>query len=65
MVETLSVFLNREPLGFVTLEGKDDRYGLDYSPSWLEDQGYAISPHLKPGGLPIRESEALSFQSPS
>lgn len=48
-METLSVFLNREPLGFVTLAGKNDRYGLDYAPSWLEDQGYAISPHLKPG----------------
>lgn len=49
MVEPLSVFLNREPLGFVTLEGKDDRYGLDYAPTWLKGQGYAISPHLKPG----------------
>ena len=49
MVETLSVFLNREPLGFITLEGKNDRYGLDYAPSWLEGQGYAISPHLRPG----------------
>lgn len=49
MVETLSVFLNREPLGLVTLEGKGDRYGLAYAQSWLEGQGYAISPHLKPG----------------
>jgi serine/threonine-protein kinase HipA len=49
MVETLSVFLNREPLGLVTLEGKGDRYGLAYAQSWLEGRGYAISPHLKPG----------------
>jgi serine/threonine-protein kinase HipA len=49
MAETLSVFLNREPLGWVTLEGKDDRYGLEYAQSWLEGRGYAISPHLKPG----------------
>jgi serine/threonine-protein kinase HipA len=49
MAETLSVFLNLEPLGRVTLEGKGDRYELEYAPSWLEGQGYAISPHLKPG----------------
>lgn len=49
MAEILSVFLNREPLGMVTLAGKGDRYGLEYAPSWLEGQGYAISPHLKPG----------------
>lgn len=49
MAEMLSVFLNREPLGMVILEGKGDRYGLEYAPSWLEGQGYAISPHLKPG----------------
>jgi serine/threonine-protein kinase HipA len=49
MAETLSVFLNREPLGSITLDGKDDRYGLEYAPSWLEGPGYAISPHLKPG----------------
>lgn len=49
MVENLSVFLNRKPLGMVTLEGTGDRYGLAYAQSWLEDQGYAISPHLKPG----------------
>ena len=44
MVETLSVFLNREPLGLVTLEGKGDRYGLAYAQSWLEGGGYAIWP---------------------
>lgn len=49
MAEILSVFLNREPLGLVNLEGKGDHYGLAYAQSWLESQGYAISPHLKPG----------------
>jgi len=49
MPQALSVFLNREPLGWVTLEGKGDRYGLEYARSWLEGQGYAISPHLQPG----------------
>lgn len=47
MAETLSVFLNREPLGVITFEGKDDRYGLEYAPTWLEGPGYPISPHLK------------------
>lgn len=49
MAAVLSVFLNREPLGLATLEGQDDRYGLEYAASWLKGQGYAISPHLKPG----------------
>ncbi len=57
MQEALSVFLNREPLGVITLAGKDDRYGLEYVPSWLEEgPGYPISPHLKPGAC---ESEAV------
>lgn len=50
MTQTLAVFLNRAPLGRLTLEGKDDSYGLEYARSWLESQGYAISPHLPPGG---------------
>ncbi|MEA5112465.1 MAG: HipA domain-containing protein [Geobacteraceae bacterium] len=49
MAEILSVFLNRDPLGLLTLEGKGVHYGLAYAQSWLESQGYAISPHLKPG----------------
>ena len=49
MTQTLSVFLNREPLGRLTLEGKDDHYGLEYAKSWLDGQGYAVSPHLQPG----------------
>lgn len=49
MAETLAVFLNRETLGTITLEGKDDRYCLEYARSWLESQGYPVSPHLKPG----------------
>ena len=49
MSECLSVFLNREPLGTVTLEGKEDRYGLEYASSWLAGQKYPVSPHLKPG----------------
>jgi len=49
MSETLSVFLNRVPLGIVTLEGKEDRYGLEYAESWIQNQGYAISPHLQIG----------------
>lgn len=48
MTERLTVFLNREHLGTVILEGKEDRYGLEYSPEWLAGQGYPVSPHLKP-----------------
>jgi serine/threonine-protein kinase HipA len=47
-VQRLTVFLNRELLGTVALQGMDDRYRLDYAPSWLAGQGYAISPHLRP-----------------
>ena len=49
MSERLSVFLNREILGVLTLNGKEDRYGLEYASSWLAGQGYAVSPHLQPG----------------
>ena len=49
MSERLSVFLNRETLGVLTLQGEEDRYGLEYASSWLAGQGYAVSPHLKPG----------------
>lgn len=49
MSATLSVFLNRETLGTIIIEGKDDRYGLEYAQSWLEGRGFQISPHLKPG----------------
>lgn len=49
MSECLSVFLNRESLGVLTLHGEEDRYGLEYAPAWLAGPGYAVSPHLKPG----------------
>lgn len=49
MSEALSVFLNRVPLGSITFNGKEDRYGLAYAQSWLDGPGYPISPHLKPG----------------
>lgn len=49
MSEALSVFLNRSPLGTITLEGKEDRYALEYAQAWLDGAGFPISPHLKPG----------------
>ncbi len=49
MPQQLAVSLNREPLGTVTLDGKDERYELEYASSWLAGQKYSISPHLKPG----------------
>jgi len=48
MTQTLFVFLNQEPLGLLHFTGQEDRYGLEYAPSWLESQGYAVSPHLAP-----------------
>jgi len=45
----LSVLLNREQLGFITLQPAEDRYDLEYDSSWLEGPGFAVSPHLKPG----------------
>ena len=47
--EQLRVLLNQELLGTITLHGQRDRYELEYAPSWLDGQGFAISPHLKPG----------------
>jgi serine/threonine-protein kinase HipA len=49
MTQRLSVFLNREPLGTIILHGMEDRYELEYAAAWLAGQGYAVSPHLKPG----------------
>lgn len=45
----LSVLLNREQLGVITLHPAEDRYALEYDSSWLDGSGFAISPHLKPG----------------
>ena len=45
----LSVLLNGEQLGFITLQPAGDRYDLEYDSSWLEGPGFAVSPHLKPG----------------
>lgn len=49
MLPQLAVFLNRERLGTITLHGQEDRYELEYAPSWLDGPGFPISPHLKPG----------------
>ncbi len=49
MSEQLTVFLNNDHLGTITLDGHQDRYELEYAPSWLDGSGYAISPHLQPG----------------
>lgn len=49
MTEQLAVFINQRRLGTLVLEGKEDTYGLEYDPQWLAEDGYVISPHLKPG----------------
>ncbi len=51
-MEHLSVFFNQTPLGFVSLDGHEDLYQLEYSTSWLKEQGFAVSPHLKHGNCP-------------
>jgi serine/threonine-protein kinase HipA len=45
----LVTFCNRQPLGEITLEGLEDRYGLDYDPAWPGGGGFPVSPHLHPG----------------
>lgn len=49
MTEKLAVFIGQRRLGYITLDGKNDRYGLEYEPEWLQESGFAISPHLEPG----------------
>ena len=56
MSEQLSVFLNQESLGTITLHGHEDRYELEYASSWVDGPGFAVSPHLKPGEC---QSEAI------
>ncbi len=48
MTEELAVFLDRKHLGTLSLDGLADHFALLYDQSWLRDEGYAISPHLKP-----------------
>jgi serine/threonine-protein kinase HipA len=48
MQQELSVFLNREQTGKLTFNGPDDRYGFEYSQSWLKKKGFIISPHIRP-----------------
>jgi len=45
----LTVNINRQHLGKITLEESGDRYALEYAQSWLDAGGFPVSPHLKPG----------------
>jgi len=49
MTEKLTVFIDQKRLGSITLDGRNDKYSLAYDPEWLEESGFAISPHLEPG----------------
>lgn len=49
MTEQLAVYINQRRLGFITLDGRNDKYSLEYDSKWLEESGFAISPHLEPG----------------
>ena len=52
MSETLQVALNRVPLGQLLFDGATDKYLLTYLQTWLDSDGYPISPHLKPDAAP-------------
>jgi serine/threonine-protein kinase HipA len=45
----LTVNINRQYLGKITLEENGEKYALEYTPSWLNEGGFSVSPHLKPG----------------
>jgi serine/threonine-protein kinase HipA len=47
MPNKLNMFLNRRHIGEIILDGTNDLYGLAYSPDWLSEGGYPVSPHLK------------------
>ncbi|MDD2898001.1 MAG: HipA domain-containing protein [Desulfuromonadaceae bacterium] len=49
MDTNLTVNINRQHLGKITLEENGEKYALEYAPSWLNAGGFSISPHLKPG----------------
>lgn len=48
MTEQLDVYIDQRRLGSMTLDGHNDNYSLVYDPEWLEETGFAISPHLEP-----------------
>lgn len=49
MTTQLTVNINRQYLGRITLEESGERYALEYAHSWLGAGGFHVSPHLKPG----------------
>jgi serine/threonine-protein kinase HipA len=46
MRELLQVALNRAPVGHILFEAANDQYGLTYLQSWLDADGFPVSPHL-------------------
>ncbi len=48
MTEQLTVYIDQNRLGKITLDGHADQYNLVYDPEWMERAGFAISPHLRP-----------------
>ena len=49
MATHLTVNINRQYLGKITLEEIGERYVLEYAKPWLDGGGFPVSPHLKPG----------------
>ena len=48
MATLLTVNINRQHLGKITLEEKSEQYGLEYALTWFDGGGFPVSPHLKP-----------------
>lgn len=47
MTTHLTVNINRQHLGKITLGESGEQYALEYAQSWLDGGGFPISPHLK------------------
>lgn len=48
MTEQLAIYFDQKRLGSIGIDGKNDNYSLAYDSEWLEESGFAISPHLEP-----------------
>ncbi len=44
-MNSIDVQFNHEPIGLLSIEGKDEIYSLEYNDAWQEE-GFALSPHL-------------------
>lgn len=47
MTENLLTYLDGIYLGKTILDGQFETYGLEYDKTWIEGEGFSVSPHLK------------------